>query len=324
MIDRRRFLAALIAAGAAPALCPRAALAQQYPTRPVRVLLGYAAGGGADAIARTLAQQLGERLGQNFVVDNRPGASSTIAADALAKAPADGYTLMAADSALLIASRAMARVSFDPIASFAPVASVATFPLAIAVNAEAPIRSLEEMAAAAKAGGKPLLYATSGIGTVHHLAMEHLQSLAGITMTHVPYRGAALIVPDLLSGQIPIAVLSATAAIPHVKAGRIRVIGLTSPAKLPDAEWRPIADWLPGFDASPRQFLIAPAGTPAPVLQRLEAAALGALQEPQVADIVLKQGALPAPASSAELAQILREELARWDKLIKQGNITLQ
>jgi tripartite-type tricarboxylate transporter receptor subunit TctC len=324
MMDvRRRWLAGLTAAVGLAALVPLPVGAQDYPAKPVRLIVGFAAGGGADGIARTVAQRLGEQLGQNVVVDNRPGATSTIAADALAKSTPDGYTLMMADSSLLIAAKAMARLTFDPLKSFDPVASVAIAPLAIAVTPTVPYRTLEEMAAAARSG-TTINYATSGIGTVHHLAMEYLQSLAGIRMTHVPYRGASLIMPDLISGQVPVAVLSAAAAIGQEKAGRIRILGLTSSHKLPEADWRPIAEWLPGFDASPRLFVIAPAGTPAPVLRRLEAEIGAALSQPQVRETLLKQGAVPSPSSSAELAKTLRDETQRWEGLIREGNITLQ
>lgn len=321
---RRRALAALAAAAMLPALHATPAAAQEtFPSRPIRMLVGFAPGGGADAIARTIAQRLGEQLGQNVVVENRPGASSTIAADVLAKSANDGYTLMLADSSLLIAAQAMSKVSFDPLKSFDPVASVAIAPLAIAVNPNGPIKSLEDMAAIAKKG-EPLIYATSGVGTVHHLAMEYLQSQANLKMTHVPYRGASLILPDLVSGQIPVAVLSAAAAIGQVKSEKIRVIGLTSPAKLPEADWRPVADWLPGFDASPRLFLIAPAGTPAAALRRLESETRDALANPAVRETLLKQGAVPASSTSAELGKMLGEEHQRWEKLIKQADIRLQ
>lgn len=306
---------------------PRPSAAQPaveaWPARPVRILVGFAAGGGADAVARTLATRLAEQLGQNVLVENRPGASSTIAADALSKSPADGYTLMLADSSLLIAARAMQKLSFDAQKSFEPVAPVAIAPLTIAVATSSPIRSLEDLAAAAKAGA--LTYATSGVGTVHHLAMEYLESLARIQMTHLPYRGASQILPDLIGGQIPVAVLSAGAALPQVKAGKVRVLGVTSPVTFADApDWRAVADWLPGFDASPRLFLLAPGGTPTSVLRRLEAETRAALAQPTVADALAKQGAVPTAGSSADLARAMRAESTRWDELIRRANITLQ
>lgn len=316
--------AATVAALALPAWPGASANAQDYPSRPIRILVGFAAGGGADAIARTLAARLGEQMKQSVVVENRPGATSTIAADALASAAPDGYTLMLADSSLLIAAKAMQKVTFDVQKSFVPVSSVAVAPLTVAVNPNAGINSLEDLASQAKSG-KEWIYATSGIGTVHHLAMESLQSQAGIRLVHLPYRGASQIMPDLISGQVPIGIVSAAAALAQERAGKIRVIGLTSPHKLRDApQWRPIADWLPNFDASPRLFLLAPAGTPSAVIERIDAETRRALGDATVAETLVKQGAIPSAGSSEALRRELQAETARWERLIRQANITLQ
>ncbi len=321
---RRRHIFASAAAGALGVLGIRSiARAQVFPARPLRLLVGFSAGGGADAIARTMAGRLAAQLGQNVVVENRPGASSTIAAGVLAEAAADGYTLMLADSSLLIAARAMQKVGLDARSSFAPVGAVATAPLAITVRADSPIKSLEEMAASSRRG-EALGYATSGIGTVHHLAMELLQTRAAIKLTHVPYRGASQIVPDLLGGQIPLAVLSAAAALGHVRAGRMRVLGLTSPEPFAGAsDWRRISEWLPGFDASPRLFVLSPAGTPAAVIARLERELLAALADAEVVDGLSKQGAVARRRGAGELAQDIAEELQRWEALIRDAGIVI-
>lgn len=330
--SQRRTLMMVAGASAAGAVLPwRQAAAQtgapvaqaSFPSRPLRLLVGFSAGGGADAIARNVAGRLATQLGQNVVVENRPGASSTIAAGVLAEASADGYTLMLADSSLLIAARTMQKAGLDARTSFSAVGAVATAPLAIAVRADSPLRSLEDMAATAKRG-ETLGYATSGIGTVHHLAMELLQARASIRLNHVPYRGAAQIVPDLLGGQIPLAVLSAAAALGHVKAGRMRVLGLTSPEPFAGAEdWRRVADWLPGFDASPRLFVLAPAGTPATVLARLEHEVTSAIGDPEVSQGLSKQGAVARQRGAAALARDIAEELERWDKLVRDAGIVL-
>jgi tripartite-type tricarboxylate transporter receptor subunit TctC len=321
MINRRNALGLMAAAALAGILPP--AMAQDYPSRPVKMLVGFSAGGGVDAIARTLAARLGEQMGQNFVVDNRPGATSTIAANVLVSSPPDGYTVLLADSSLLIAARAMQNLTFDPLKNFVPLAGVAIAPLAIAVAADSKLKSLEDMAAAAKAGD--LNYATSGIGTVHHLAMEHLQARAGIKMTHLPYRGASALLPDLISGQVSLGVLSAAAAQGQVQAGKIRVLGLTSPDKLDGAaDWRPIADWLPGFDASPRLFLLAPSGTPQPIVARLESEIAKALQDPGVAQNLVKQGFITNFRPGTELRSEMAKELDRWTELIQKSNIVLK
>jgi tripartite-type tricarboxylate transporter receptor subunit TctC len=321
MIERRDMLRMLVA-GSLGGMMP-AAWAQDYPSRPVRMLVGFSAGGGVDAIARTLSARLGEQTGQNFVVDNRPGATSTIAANVLVSSPPDGYTVLLADSSLLIAARAMQNLTFDPLKSFVPVAGVAIAPLAIAVAADSKLKSLEDMAAAAKSGD--LNYATSGIGTVHHLAMEQLQARANIKMTHVPYRGASALLPDLISGQVPIGVLSAAAAQGQVQAGKIRVLGLTSPEKLEGAaDWRPIADWLPGFDSSPRLFLLAPSGTTPEIVAKLEGEVAKALKDPAVAQNLLKQGFITTFRPGTVLRSEMEKELDRWTELIQKTGIVLK
>lgn len=330
LMTRRSLIGFGAGMAASVTLIPGVSLAQSavaqsgpFPSRPLRLLVGFSAGGGADAIARTVATRLAAQLGQNVVVENRPGASSTIAAGVLAESPADGYTLMLADSSLLIAARTMQKTGLDARSSFAPIGAVATAPLAIAVRADSPLRSLEDLAASARRGESPS-YATSGIGTVHHLAMELLQVRASIRLNHVPYRGAAQIVPDLLGGQIPLAVLSAAAALGHVKAGRMRVLGLTSPEPFAGAEdWRRIADWIPGFDASPRLFVVAPAGTPAAVVARLEREVIAAISDADVVQGLSKQGAVARQRSASELARDIAEELDRWDRLVRDAGIVL-
>jgi len=321
MMNRRNAIKVLAAAALAGVLSP--AMAQDYPARPVRMLVGFSAGGGVDAIARTLSTRLGEQMGQNFVVDNRPGATSTIAANVLVSSAPDGYTILLADSSLLIAARAMQNLTFDPLKSFVPVAGIAIAPLAIAVAADSKLKSLEDMAAAAKSGD--LNYATSGIGTVHHLAMEQLQARADIKMTHLPYRGASALLPDLISGQVGLGVLSAAAAQGQVQAGKIRVLGLTSPDKLEGAaDWRPIADWLPGFDASPRLFLLAPSGTPQAIVARLESEIAKALQDPAVAQNLTKQGFITTFRPGSELRSGMEKELDQWTEVIRKTGIVLK
>ena len=321
MMNRRNVFKVLAVAALASALAP--ALAQDYPARPVRMLVGFSAGGGVDAIARTLSARLGEQMGQNFVVENRPGATSTIAANVLVSSAPDGYTILLADSSLLIAARAMQNLTFDPLKSFVPVAGVAIAPLAIAVAADSKLKSLEDMAAAAKSGD--LNYATSGIGTVHHLAMEQLQARADIKMTHLPYRGASALLPDLISGQVGLGVLSAAAAQGQVQAGKIRVLGLTSPGKLEGAaDWRPIADWLPGFDASPRLFLLAPSGTPQAIVARLESEIAKALKDPAVAQNLTKQGFITTFRPGSDLRSEMEKELDQWTEVIRKTGIVLK
>jgi len=217
----------------------------------------------------------------------------------------------------------MQNLTFDPLKSFVPVAGVAIAPLAIAVAADSKLKSLEDMAAAARSGD--LNYATSGIGTVHHLAMEQLQARADIKMTHLPYRGASALLPDLISGQVGLGVLSAAAAQGQVQAGKIRVLGLTSPGKLEGAaDWRPIADWLPGFDASPRLFLLAPSGTPQAIVARLESEIAKALKDPAVAQNLTKQGFITTFRPGSDLRSEMEKELDQWTEVIRKTGIVLK
>ena len=301
------------------------ASAQPYPSRPIRMFVGYAAGGGADALARLTATQIGETLGQTVVVENRPGAGGTVAADALAKAPADGYTLYFADTAVLIAPAVYASVPYDPVKSFAPVAAVATLPLVVVTNPQVPARTAAELIALLKANPGKYSYGTPGIGTVHHLAMELFRKQGGFDYVHIPYKGATAFIPDLVSGQLPIGILSAPPALAQVKAGKVRAIAVTSPVKVTGAtEWPALADTLPGFDASPALFLLAPAGTPAAVVYRLEAAVKAMHARPAVLDTLAAQGAIPMQAGTDELGKFIASEVRKWSAVAKESGAKAQ
>src|SRR5918998_993335 len=206
---------------AAVTVCSALAHGQTYPAKPIRMLVGYSPGGGADALARIVASKMGGELGQQVLVENRPGAGATLAADAVAKAAPDGYTIMFADSALLIAPSIYARLPFDALKSFAPVGGAVTTPLVVVVNPSVPAKSTQELIALVKAEPGKYSYGSPGVGTVHHLAMELFKKQAGISLLHVPYKGASAIVPDVISGQLPIAIMSASPALAQSKAGRL-------------------------------------------------------------------------------------------------------
>jgi tripartite-type tricarboxylate transporter receptor subunit TctC len=307
------------------ALASTLAQAQTYPNRPLRLFVGYAAGGGADALARLTALNLSEALGQQVVVENRAGAGGTLAADAVAKAQPDGYTLLFGETGLLVAPAIQASVPFDPIKSFAPVGSVCVLPLAVVANPNVAAKTTAELVALLKANPGKYSYGSPGIGTLHHLAMELFARQAGFDFVHVPYKGAAPIIPDLVSGQIPLAVLSAPPAMAQAKAGKIRAIALTSPVKLAGApDWPALADTLPGFDASPRLFVLAPAGTPAAVVSRLEAALKAMLAKPAVLEALAGQGATAAPASAQELGALMVADLRKWGQVARESGAKAQ
>lgn len=295
--------------------------AQQYPAKPLRMLVGYSAGGGADALARLIAAKMADGLGQQVLVENRPGAGATIAAAAVASSPADGYTIFFADTALLIAPAIYQKLSFDPVKSFAPVSGACTTPLVIAVNNEVKAASVAELISALKANPGRLSYGSPGIGTVHHLAMETFKRQAGVDIVHVPYKGASAIIPDVISGQLQIGIISAPPALAQSKAGRLRPIALTSPVRVAGADWPALADTLPGFDASPRLFVLAPAGTPAGVVTKLNETLKTALASKDLLDAFSAQGAFADWSTPQALGVLMAQESLRWAQVARDAGI---
>ena len=310
------------------ALClvfPSLGVSQDYPTRPVRVLVGYPPGGGMDTIARVLAPKLGEALGQQFVIENRPGASGGVAAEALAGAQPDGHVLMLAESGTLALPSVNPKVTLDPVRQFAPVGGVCMLPMAFVVTAAFPAASTSELVALLKADPGKYSYASPGVGTLQHLAFELFKRQAGVDALHVPYKGAAAMMPDIISGQVPIGVISAIAAAGPTRAGRIRTLAVTSPQRLASApDWPAMAETLPGFSAAPNVFLVAPAGTPQPVVLKLNAAIRGALSSREVEENFAKQGATATPSTPEELRVQIAEEVKRWAAVVKDAGIKLE
>ncbi len=301
------------------------AKAQTYPIKPVHIVVGYSAGGGVDAMARLLAPYLATQLGQPVVVENRAGAAGLIAGEAVAKAAPNGYTLLLGESAMLIAPYLQSNLSFDPIKSFVPVAGLFNSPLMIVAGNEVTAKNAKELILMLKANPGKYSYASSGVGTVQHLGFEMFKRQTGAFVVHVPYRGAAQILPDVIGGQIPLGVVSATSAIAQTKAGKLVPIAMMSSVNLPGAEnVAPLSDTLPGFSVAPRLMLLAPVGTPAGVVERLSEAVRVSLSNPIVMKSANALGAIPAFLSSAELAIDLTRESAGWAKIIKDQKISGQ
>ena len=295
---------------------------QEYPSRAVRILVGYPPGGGMDTIARILAPKVSESLGQPFVVENRPGASGGVAAEALVSSAPDGYVLMAAESGTLALPAVNPKVTLDPVKQFAPVGGVSILPMAFVVNASFPAHNTRELIAALKANPGKYSYASPGVGTMQHLAFESFMRSAGVDALHIPYKGANAMMPDIISGRVPIAVISSLAAMGPVKAGKLRAIAVTSPQRVPSVpEWPTMAETLPGFSAAPRVFVVAPPGTPAPVVQKLSTAIRAAVTSRDVEESFAKQGASPAPGSPAELSAQIAEEVKRWAAVVRDAGI---
>lgn len=298
---------------------------QDYPTRSVRMLVGYAPGGGMDTIARVLAPKLSEALGQQFVIENRPGASGGVAAEALAGSAPDGYVLMVAESGTLALPSVNPKVRFDPVRQFAPVGGVCMLPMAFVVNPSFPAKDTRELIAALKASPGKHAYASPGIGSLQHLAFELFKRQAGVDALHVPYKGASAMMPDIISGQVPMGVISALAAMGPTRAGRIRTLAVTSPERLPSApEWPTMAETLPGFSAAPNVFVVAPQGTANAILEKLSQAIRNALAAPDLRDNFTKQGATPTPSNPRELGAQIAEETKRWAAVVKDANIRIE
>lgn len=297
------------------------AVAQTYPSKPIRMIVGYSAGGGADALARLVASRMSEQLGQQVFVENRPGAGATLAADAVARSAPDGYTLFFADTALLIAPSIYPKLGFDPVKSFAPVSGACTTPLVVVVNPSLKAQTIAELIALLKADPGRQGYGSPGIGTVHHLAMELFKRQAGVSMVHVPYKGASAIIPDLISGQIQIGIISAPPALAQAKAGRLRPLALTSPVKVAGADWPALAETLPGFDASPRLFIIAPAGTPDAVISKLSSLLKSILSSRELLEAFAAQGASADSTTPQELGARIAEEVRRWAQIAREAGI---
>ena len=326
MTTTRRTL--LRAASAAPFL-PASALAQSppYPTRPVTMLVGFAPGGGTDIIARLLQPLLQQDLGQPIAIENRPGASGTIAAAAVTRAPPDGHTLlMTTVSASAVVPPQMSPPPFDIYRDQLPVVLAATVPLVVVVPVTSPARDLAGLIAHARANPGRLNYSSSGVATQQHLAAELLGRAAGVEMTHVPFRGTGQAVNEILAGRIDLAIDTFPTYLPHIRADRVRVLAVTMPQRV---EWLPdvptVAEsGFPGFNASVWYMLMAPPGTPAPVADRLVAAVNKALNDPALRPRVRDAGFIPGGGTSADAAALLRRDAERYAALIRQANIRIE
>jgi len=296
--------------------------AQDYPNRAVRLLVGFPPGGAMDAIARVVGPKLADALGQPVVVENRTGAGGAIAADALVRAAPDGYTLLLAESGTLIVPSLSPKATYDPVKQFAPVGGVCSLPLAIVVTPGFPASSVAELVSALKSNPGKHSYASPGIGTLQHLAFELFKRQAGVDAVHVPYKGASAMMPDLMSGQVPIGVISATVAVAQAKSGKIRALAVTSPQRLPGAPGIPaLAETLPGFDASPNVFVVAPAGVSQAIVSRLSRAVADLLQAKDVLENLDRFGAAPTPIAPDELGRRIAAETGRWASVVKEAGI---
>ena len=316
---RRALIAAALAA-------PAVARAQAYPTRPISLLVGFAPGGGTDIIARLLAPRLQEEFGQPIAVENRPGASGTVAATAIARARPDGYTmLMTTVSASAVVPPQMNPPPFDIYRDQAAVALAATVPLVVVVPLASPARDLRGLIERARANPGGLNYSSSGVATQQHLAAELLAAQAGVSMTHVPFRGTGQAVNEILAGRIDLAIDTFPTYLPHIRADRVRVLAVTMPQRV---EWLPevptVAEsGFPGFDANVWYMLMGPPGLPAPIAERWAAAVNRALDDPALRQRIRDAGFIPGGGTSADAAALLRRDAERYAALIRAAGIRL-
>lgn len=325
MVRRRRFL--LLASLAACLGCvPFAALAQAFPDHAVKLIVPFPPGGATDVLGRILGKRMAEILGQPVVVENHPGAGGTIGTDFVARQPGDGYTLLLVNAIPHTSSRKLYRdLRYDPVKSFTPIGMLGTNRYILVVNNDVPARTLAELVQLARAQPGKLNFASAGLGSAPHLAMELFERAAHVDMVHVPYQGSAPALNDLIGGRVQ-AAMDSIAAVPFVKAGRIRALaitGRTRAANLPEVPTFAEAG-LPEFDVTGTWGLIAPAGVPERVVNVLQDALTKAVADPAVRDTLAAQGIDPDPGNAAAFGAILARESDKWSKLIDAANIRLQ
>lgn len=323
-LGRRRALSALAAGVSGSLLATRGAFAQAYPSRPIKLLVGYPPGGGADILARIFANKLSPLVGQPVVVENRPGAGSTIAAAALASAPPDGYTLFLAESGILVGTKIYDKVAYDPM-TLTPVGIIGNLPYSLVVNPSFPAKNVRELIDVLKASPGKYSYASPGVGNIAHLSAEMFQKEAGVQIVHVPYKGGTPALADLVSGQIPICFVSLPPALALARSGKLRLLAVTSAKRSPVSPDTPtIAETLPGFNSVASIFLLAPPGTPAPIVERANAAMREVMAMPEVQADFVAQGATVETSSPQALATLFKDELASWGSIVKSANVKME
>jgi tripartite-type tricarboxylate transporter receptor subunit TctC len=300
----------------------RIARADTYPSRPVHLIVFYAAGGGNDIIARLMGQWLSERLGQSFVIENRPGGGGNLGTEYVVRAAPDGYTLLLSSTANTVNASLYDKLDFDFIRDVAPVASISYEPNIMVINPSVPAKTVPEFIAYAKANPGKINYGSAGIGSSQHMSGELFKMMAGVDMTHVPFRGTAPALQNLLGGQVQLMFASMPATLEHVRAGRLLALGVTIAKRsdvLPDVP--SISEFLPGFDAEVYYGVCAPKDTPAEIVERLNKEINAGLLDPQLKARLTELGSMTLPGSPAEFGKFIANESEKWAKVVKFANI---
>jgi len=315
-LARRRFLQ--LAGGATAAFTlPRAASALDYPTRPVHLVVGFPPGGSADIVTRLIAQALTERLGQPFVVDNKPGAASNIGTEAVARAAPDGYTLLSVSVANAINATLYGKLNFDYMRDFVPVAVIDRVPNVMEVNPSVPAKTVPEFIAHAKANPGKISMASGGIGSSPHVAGELFKMMTGVDMLHVPYRGVAPALTDLIAGQVQVLFDTVPASIEHIRAGRLRALAVTTASRaeaLPEVPT--VAEFVPGYEASSFHGVAAPKGTPAEIVAKLNGEINATLADPKLKARLADLGGTVLTGTPADFGKLMTEEIEKWGKVV--------
>jgi tripartite-type tricarboxylate transporter receptor subunit TctC len=316
-MKRRQFLRLAVGAAALPSLS-RTAMAQSYPARSVRMIVGFPPGGAADTTARLICQWLSEHLGQTFIIENRPGAAGNIATEAAVRAPADGYTLLLVTTNNAVNATLYDKLNFDFLRDIAPVANVIRFPCVIDVNPSVPVTTVPELVAYAKANPGKLNMGSSGIGSPQHVSGELFKMMTGADLVHVPYRGGALAIADLLGGQVQVIFDVLPESIGHIRAGKLRALAVTTASRseaLPNIPT--VGDFVPGFETSAWQGVGVPKDTPAAIVDKLNYEINTALADSRIKARFADLGANVLPGSPGEFAKLIADETDKWAKVIK-------
>ena len=323
-MKRRSFLSSSLAASAA--LSPALSFAQAYPNKPVRMIVPFPAGGATDVLARALSIKLGEKLGQSVVVENRPGAGGTIGSQAVAQSSADGYTiLLATSSTHSIGPATNPKIPYDAVADFTALGQVATSPNIVLVPNSSPAKSMRDLIDYAKKNPGKLNYASSGNGTIVHLTTELFKAQSGSYIVHIPYRGTALAIPDLISGKVDLLFDSLVTGLPHAKDGKLRALAVTSAKRSALAPDLPtVADVLPGFESVTWFGLYGPKNLPGDIVSRLNTALNAALQDNDVKERFARLGAEPAASTAAAFSQLAQADSAKWKRIIAERKIAVE
>jgi tripartite-type tricarboxylate transporter receptor subunit TctC len=318
---RRQFLHLAAGAAALPAVS-RIATAQAYPARSVRIVVGFAAGGTTDIISRLIGQRLSERLGQQFIIENRPGASANLATEAVVRAPADGYTLLALVSTNTVNATLYDKLGFNLNRDIAPVAGLIRSPLVLEVHPSVPVKTVPEFIAYAKANPGKITMASFGIGSTSHVAGELFKMMAGVELLHVPYRGSGPMLTDLVGGQVQMAFDNLPASIEHIRAGKLRALAVATAMRseaLPDIPT--VADFVPGYEASAWNGIGVPKDTSAEIIDKLNKEINAALADPKIKTRIAELGATVFPSSPSEFGRFIAAETEKWSKVIRAANI---